>query len=61
MSTSLSKEEMRNARLRALGIGPDAQTATVAHEQSTEDPTGKKQARANSTRSLDIKELNVIQ
>lgn len=61
MSTSLSKEEMRNARLKALGMSPETQTATSPQGQSTEDPAGKKQARANTTRIMDFVELDFIQ
>jgi len=61
MSTNLTKEEMRNARLIALGATPNNPTATSAEGQSSEDPVGKKQARANTTRTMTAFELDTIE
>lgn len=61
MSTNLTKEQMRAARLIALGAPPDNQTATSPEGQSSEDPVGKKQARANTTRVVNAFELDAIE
>ena len=52
---------MRNARLIALGAVPSDPTATSAETQSSEDPAGKKQARANTTRIMNAFELDTIE
>lgn len=64
MSASLTKEQMRNARLRALGLATDEPStignATSENDVASDDNGGTKLARTNTTRTVERSELNAL-
>lgn len=63
MSAGLTKEQMRNARLRALGLAteePSTTGAATMEDSIASDHVGTKLARTNTTRTVEQNEVGAL-